>query len=415
MGASGGMTWNFKRKVGGSFFRATMGAVHILGNGKVDPSNVEEARIWAAEMRKKASEGTNLAQVKREAREAPLMEELWDDFTKSSRFADKAPSSQQGDKRTWSDHILPFFKGVKVEDVDRTMVKSFLDETFQKIRNHRQSKNGARVNDVRALLSTLFTEAISIGYVDINPVTAVKPRKIIQRDKYPLTQEQSSAVLRESYKHSQEMGLIVEIAMTMGLRKSNILKAEWQEIGDGVLTISATKMKGKRQHSVLIPPRLMERLEEWRRRLGVVNSKGDFGTITRNKGFIFPSTSTQYDKGRRDSSKLATPEWDRPHRASIKTAWKTIVERANVEGLRFHDLRHYFGTTMASGGMGLHHLKNLMAHSDGRTTQHYINSASMTSQRELIEAHANKLSEGLKEAQSNATVHPFPSSSNSKG
>lgn len=408
MGASGGMTWNFKRKVGGSFFRATMGAVHILGNGKVDPSNVEEARIWAAQMRKKASQGTNLVQVKREAREAPQMEDLWDDFTESSRFADKAPSSQQGDKRTWTDHILPFFKGVKVEEVDRTMVKGFLDETYQKIRKHPQSKNGARVNDVRALLSTLFTEAISLGYVDINPVSAVKPRKIIPRDKYPLTQEQRLAVLRESYRHSQEMGLIVEIAMTMGLRKSNILKAEWQEIGDGVLTISASKMKGKRQHSVLIPPPLQERLEEWRKRLGVVNSKGDRRTITRSKGYIFPSTSPKYERGRRDPSRLATPEWDRPHRVSVKSAWKLITHRAGVEGLRFHDLRHDFGTSMASSGMDLHHLKNLMAHSDGRTTQHYINSASMNSQKELVEARAEQLSSALEATPNYNQIQRFP-------
>jgi len=162
--------------------------------------------------------------VKREARDAPTMGELWEEFVNSNRFADKAQSSQEGDKRTWQDHIKPHFLNVKVENVDRAEVKAFLDATFIKIKKHKNSKNGSRVNDVRALLSTMFTEAISLGYVDMNPVSAVKPRKIPAKDNFLMTDAHRQIILNEAYNHSEEMGLIVELGLVTGMRKSNILQ-----------------------------------------------------------------------------------------------------------------------------------------------------------------------------------------------
>jgi len=397
MGATGDMSWNFKRKIKGANFRATLGPVLSTADGKVDPVNVENANIWAAEMRKLSSEGVNLAQVKRETREAPSMEHLWTDFLQSNRFYEKALSSQKGDTRTWHDHIEPHFKSFKVENVDRAEVKTFLDATFIKVKQRKNSTNGRRVNDVRALLSTMFTEAISLGYVDVNPVSAVRPRKIAPRDKFQMTEAQRKTVLSEAYGHSEEMGLIIEIAMTTGLRKANILQAQWEEIGDGVWTISGAKMKGNQQHSVVLAEGVKGRLEDWRRRLGIVNSEGDLGQINRAKGFLFPSTSPKYEKGRRDANKKALPEWERPCRASIKTAWRKICKRSGIKGLRFHDLRHDYGTSLARAGMTLHNLQNRMAHKDARTTQHYINVATMDAQSDLVDARAASLSDVVEE------------------
>lgn len=393
MSAKGDMVWNFKRKINGENYRATMGPVLTLSNGKVDPVNVEDAKMWAAEHRKHFSQGVNLVQVKKEARTVPTMELLWEEFQNSSRFADKAQSSQRGDLRTWTDHIGPFFKGVKVDAIDVSSVREFLDATYKKIRSNNQSKNGRRVNDVRALLSTMFTEAISLGYVETNPVRAVRPRKIAARDKFQLTDAQREAVLREAYSYSEELGLIVEIAMTTGLRRSNILNGQWQEIQDGEWTISGEKMKGRRQHMVPLQDGLKNRLSKWQQRLGVINANGDLGQINRNSGYIFPSTASKYDKGRRDDDKQATPEWDRPPRSSVKTAWREITKKANVEGLRFHDLRHDYGTSMARAGMTPYNLQKRMAHQDPRTTQNYINIATMDAQSELVDSRARGLSE----------------------
>ena len=63
MSAKGDMVWNFKRKINGENYRATMGPVLTLSNGKVDPVNVEDAKMWAAEHRKHFSQGVNLVQV----------------------------------------------------------------------------------------------------------------------------------------------------------------------------------------------------------------------------------------------------------------------------------------------------------------------------------------------------------------
>jgi integrase len=62
-------------------------------------------------------------------------------------------------------------------------------------------------------------------------------------------------------------------------------------------------------------------------------------------------------------------------RSKVLKRYKAALRRANVRELRFHDLRHTFGTRMAAAGVPMRTLQEWMGHRDISTTQRYADYA----------------------------------------
>ena len=72
-----------------------------------------------------------------------------------------------------------------------------------------------------------------------------------------------------------------------------------------------------------------------------------------------------------------------PHPASghvldpskLRKRFQAAARRASVRPVRFHDLRHTFGTQLAASGAPLRAIQEWMGHSDYRTTSIYADYA----------------------------------------
>ena len=66
------------------------------------------------------------------------------------------------------------------------------------------------------------------------------------------------------------------------------------------------------------------------------------------------------------------PDTGHPYDASkLRRRLKAVVRSAGVREVRFHDLRHTFGTRMAGAGVPMRTLQEWMGHSDLTTTLRY--------------------------------------------
>jgi integrase len=65
---------------------------------------------------------------------------------------------------------------------------------------------------------------------------------------------------------------------------------------------------------------------------------------------------------------------DKP-RVDLKRPWDAIREKAGLEGVRLHDLRHSFASVGAGAGLGLPIIGKLLGHSQSRTTERYAHLA----------------------------------------
>ena len=59
------------------------------------------------------------------------------------------------------------------------------------------------------------------------------------------------------------------------------------------------------------------------------------------------------------------------HQNCWRKAWASLTEKANLKGLRFHDLRHTFITHMIERGAPVALIQSLVGHVNARMVRHY--------------------------------------------
>ncbi len=72
-------------------------------------------------------------------------------------------------------------------------------------------------------------------------------------------------------------------------------------------------------------------------------------------------------------------------RSKVLKRFKAALRRAGVREVRFHDLRHTFGTRVAGTGIAMRTLQEWMGHRDFSTTLIYADYAPSASDADLIE------------------------------
>ena len=70
-----------------------------------------------------------------------------------------------------------------------------------------------------------------------------------------------------------------------------------------------------------------------------------------------------------DSSSTSTVVF--PGLRSVRHDWQKICQAAGLEGVRVHDLRHSFASFLASSGLGLPVIGQLLGHTQAQTTHRY--------------------------------------------
>ena len=69
----------------------------------------------------------------------------------------------------------------------------------------------------------------------------------------------------------------------------------------------------------------------------------------------------------------------------MRKRFKKALAQAGIRPVRFHDLRHTFGTHCAAAGVPLRTLQEWMGHRDAKTTQVYADYAPSSEESALVE------------------------------
>lgn len=194
-----------------------------------------------------------------------------------------------------------------------------------------------------AALSHAFSIAMKEwGWVESNPLQKVsKPREPRGRERFLSNQERSKLLRACRQSTHPHLYVIVVLALSTGMRFSEILHLTWKDIDfeRSRIILRETKNGESRPVALVGYPYqlLLERSKQ--RRLDTF--------------LVFP--------GRRD-----------PHLSTtIRTAWAEVLEKAEIEDFRFHDLRHSFGSEMNMDGATDQQLRTLMGHKSSRMTARY--------------------------------------------
>jgi integrase len=339
------------------------------------------------------------------------------------RKPDTTLSNYESDMRV---HFTPHFGDKPIDAITSRDVEDFVDTCLDEDDRLDRGLSPLSVKTVRNLhvhLNGIFEFAVSKGRCHQNPCRAVdKPASPEDDDQeiHFLDQAELDAATTPACRHTP--ATLARAAQARSLR--DIERLEWKTVGDRLSCSAATAiylyratseavleddfarvdralyltaaMTGLRQGELL---GLRWRDVDWpAQKVRVVHLyvRGQFRTpksrlssravpmadrVGRELELLFQGSAYQSE----DDLVFGHPHTGHPlERGQVSKRFKRTLKRAGVREIRFHDLRHTFGTRCAAAGVPLRTLQAWMGHADIKTTMVYTHYAPGANEADLV-------------------------------
>jgi len=301
------------------------------------------AEDWLRAVLDEARRGTLPGLVKTDVSFAEAADE-WLRYIEHDRG--RKPSTVVGYRALLRAQLLPTFGELSIESITTPMIEAWIAEVDRAPATRRKAL---------VLMHGVFKRARKLHGLPRNPVAEVeKPPVERSGDIEVFSPEEVMALVRAAA--SQQDAAIYITAAFTGLRRGELLALRWRDVdfsgqvvrvrasySDGALT---TPKSGK-VRSVPMAPDVAEALARLGQR---PNWTGD-------DDLVFIGQSGSFLDGR-----------------ALRRRYDAALQRASLRKLRFHDLRHTFGTRMI-GKADIRRVQEWMGHADIETTMKYLHYA----------------------------------------
>ena len=253
-------------------------------------------------------------------------------------------------------HLAPFFGSTPLDAIDLEMLEAFV---------RAEQEEGLAPKSILnhlVLLNGIFNHALKRGWCVHNPVQLLdKPRNPRNPDIRFLTLPEVEAILAAT--PPTELGridrLVYLTAVMTGMRRGEVVAIRWQDIDwdTRVIRVRRNYTRGEfgtpksRRSSRAVP--LADRLVAELRTHYELTTNHDALDLV----FTNPVSGTVLDPSK------------------LRRRFVACALQAGVRPVRFHDLRHTFGTQMAAAGAPLRAVQEWLGHTDYRTTLIYADYA----------------------------------------
>ena len=235
-------------------------------------------------------------------------------------------------------HLSKVFDGKLLSEINPLLI-----EKYKKTRKE-EGAEPATINREVGCLRTMLNRALSwrklqglsFGFGKKKDVKFLKEPKGKDR----ILSEEEEARLMEAVRvttKSQHLEPIIITALNTGMRKGEILNLKWSTVDFKTGHILVEETKNGEIRRIPMNKKLTETLESAKR-----VSKGEY---------VFSENGKPY----RD----------------VKTGWWSALKKAKIDGFRFHDLRHTFGSRLGMAGVDIRTIQELMGHKDIKMTMRY--------------------------------------------
>ncbi len=237
---------------------------------------------------------------------------------------------------------------------DRRLDEIEVDDILALISDLRkQGYSGTTIAATLTPLSRLFTHAVRRRLIEVNPVSKLdrSERPRVSRQERPVLNPDEIGRLLEAA--APRFRTLLATAILSGLRQGELLGLHWRDVDfDNELIHVRTALNRKRRNvspktqravrDVILMPALAEALRQHKTETGF-NQPDDYVFTTR----------------------AGTPH----HAAYIGLrALKPALEKAGLQPLRWHDLRHTFASLLIAGGANITFVSRQLGHTSSQIT-----------------------------------------------
>jgi integrase len=268
---------------------------------------------------------------------------------------ERKPSTVQGYRWIVNGQILPTFGQMRLEEVTSEHVEHWLAGI--------DCKASTRTKAL-VILHGVFQRARKAYKLPANPVTDVeKPPLTRSGDIVVFSPEEVWALVRAA--DSEQDGAIFLTAAFTGLRQGELIALHWRDVDftGSLLRVRAsyaggalTTPKSGKVRSVPLAPEVAKALAQLSQR----------ELFTGEDDLVFPGPAGGFLDG-----------------SALRRRYKAALKEAQLRSLRFHDLRHTFGTRMIAKA-DIRRVQEWMGHADIQTTMRYLHYAPREEDAQLV-------------------------------
>ena len=254
------------------------------------------------------------------------------------------------DERIARQHLSPTFGDRRLADIQQHEVEIWLYILSAK------GLAPATCNRILAVFKTICSLAEMRGILPPgqSPCAGVAPFKIrTQRERY-LTQDEAQRLMRALEKSDRPEAFALRLLLLTGARKSEILKARWENVRLDQRLLTVPLSKSGRPRHILLSEEAIKVLRALPR--------------TPGNPWLFP--------GHAPGKPLS----------DIYKFWNELRRSLGIADVRIHDLRHTFASFLVNTGHSLYEAQKMLGHSDPRTTMRYahLGQASLLAAAETV-------------------------------
>lgn len=290
----------------------------------------------------------------------------WLDDVAARRLRARTLDSYRSVAKTW---IIPAIGDIALRDLDVGDVQRMLDGV---------TRSAQTVSHTRKVLSAALQQALRWGLIDTNVARLVPAPRVTRRAIEAWTADEARRFLAAIA--TDDRKALYVLALTTGMRQSELLGLRWQDIDLPRRTIRVERSirqvtGGRRQWAEEEPKTKNSRRTVPLSQLAI----GALEPLPRSLGYVF-----------------ARPDGQPLPRAEVTRRFQRVCEAAGVRTIRFHDLRHTAAVLMLDNSGGdLRMVQSMLGHSSIQTTVDIYGGRAMAAREQA----AGIMDEALREQQ----------------
>ncbi len=241
--------------------------------------------------------------------------------------------------------ICEYFKGRTLGQVSSLAVERFKRDRAATATKQDEARSPHTVNSELTTLSGILTLAARHKYIRENPCGKVKQLDAEGAPERRLSQGEETALLVSAEHAPPFLKPMIQLALWTGFRQGELIALEKSAVDFSRNRIFVVNPKWKRDRRKTEGVPMSAQVREL------------LGELCRSApgGYLFTDE-----------------QGGRLKRARVDHFFRKACERAGVANLRFHDLRHEYGSRLGDADVNLKKISRLMGHSNTRQTERYV-------------------------------------------
>lgn len=289
-----------------------------------------DAKDWANEYESKMKRGKRIKDVEARKHTLSNLIDRYIQFELPQRKSDKEKFVSQ---LNWWKEKIGFYL---LSDITSALLSEYKEilstEPSIKPKNGKTTRSNATVNRYMACLSIVLSKAVKEWeWMEENPMFKVSKKKEPRGRVRYLTNKEVASLLKACKKSSEELYLLVLIALSTGARYGEIIKLTWDTIDLKNRTFHFLDTKNGEDRGVPIPNIVYDEL-------------------------------INFSKVRKLNSILLFARKDGKKALFMKKGFRNSIEKCGIDDFTFHDLRHTAASYLAMNNASLLEIAEILGH-----------------------------------------------------